>query len=527
MNERQSRILVVEDTEANIDVIVDTLGSEYELSIAIDGESALEMVEEINPDLILLDIMMPGIDGYEVCQRLKAEVATQDIPVIFLTALSDNADETKGLHLGAVDYISKPFIPDIMKSRVMIHLELSRSRMILQEQHDRIDDDFQRLRELEKLRDDLVNMIVHDMRSPVMGICGRLEVAREILQKQHAPEDVLEDIESALQSAFTLSSMVCSLLDINSFESGKMPIKLEQTDLVLAAQSVIDSIGEPSRNCKIQLNPLEDHIDAMCDPSMVKKTLKNLINNALSYSPPSGAVNIEIAREEEWFRISVSDNGPGIPPEYRDSIFQKFAHLDDESSLESSGLGLTYCKLAVDAHGGSIQLESSSEIGTTFHVRLPVAQTASPMLAGADRSDKSETLDLSGEPTVLVIDDSRTVTDALKRYFDQHSDWKTVTLNQPERAVRVARRIHPDLILIDINMPGEMGSEVAEKLEEYPDLKGTQMVYHTELISPEEVNLETLQNYGKYPVIPKGIPLAHIATLIFELLLQGTATRDY
>jgi len=126
-------VLVVDDTEANIDLMVATFGDDYDISVALDGETALELVKSVHPDLILLDIMMPGMDGYEVCRRLKANEATRDTPIIFVTALSDSGDETRGLVLGAVDYITKPFKPAIVKTRVRNHLELKRHRDHLEE----------------------------------------------------------------------------------------------------------------------------------------------------------------------------------------------------------------------------------------------------------------------------------------------------------------------------------------------------------------------------------------------------------
>lgn len=120
------RVLVVDDVETNVDILVDTLGEDYRVSVAMDGETALEIIADVPPDLILLDIMMPGIDGYEVCRKIKADAATQDIPVVFLTALADEKDEVKGLDLGAVDYITKPFRSKLVKARVKTHLELKR-----------------------------------------------------------------------------------------------------------------------------------------------------------------------------------------------------------------------------------------------------------------------------------------------------------------------------------------------------------------------------------------------------------------
>jgi two-component system, sensor histidine kinase and response regulator len=524
---RMDRILVVEDTEANIDIIVDTLSPEYELSIEMDGESGLDAVQTVNPDLILLDIMMPGIDGYEVCRQLKQNVATRDIPVIFLTALMSIQDEARGLQLGAVDYITKPFNPEIMKTRVKIHLELSHNRLALQEQRDEIEDNYRQLQELENLRDDLVNMIVHDMRSPVIGICGHLEFALQELRKAEPKSQVVSDLDTALRSGYMMSDMVTSLLDISRFESGKMPLRVEPCDLLKLAAGAAERLGRPARNCRVEVTAgALEAVDAECDAALVQRVVMNLVGNALRYSPDGGLVQVVVAQEPQWVRISVRDEGPGIPPEYQDKIFQKFTQVEGDilAGSQTSGLGLTFCKLAVDAHGGSIQIESSDQHGTTFHVRLPVATKGGvkgAVLEDHAWDDLTSEPELSEQVKILLVDDSKTVTDTLTRYLKMHSDWEVTAINQAERTVRVARKLQPDLILLDVNMPGMMGSEVAEALGHYPELQRCQIAYHTELISPEEVNADTLQCYGKHPVIPKSLPLARIHTMIFELLLLG------
>jgi len=199
MTETRPTLLLVDDTATNIDILLDALGEDYAVRVATDGEAALNSVKKFLPDLILLDIMMPGIDGYEVCRRLKEDDATQEIPIIFLTSLSEDADEARGLALGAVDYITKPFNTAIITARVRNHLELCRQKLALQKSYDK-------LCELEELRDSLVHMIVHDMRSPLSGIIGNLKLAK---MKQQ-PGASADRIGLALSSTETLMEMISS-----------------------------------------------------------------------------------------------------------------------------------------------------------------------------------------------------------------------------------------------------------------------------------------------------------------------------
>ena len=165
MNLSHCNILAVDDTAANLDLIVETLGKSYEIAVATDGPTALEYIKESPPDLILLDIMMPGMDGYQVCEQLKADEASKDIPVVFLTSLSEEMNEEKGLAMGAVDYIVKPFSPEIMKARV-------RNQLLLKLQHDELVMQNEILKENTQLKEDIEAITRHDLKSPLNGIIG-------------------------------------------------------------------------------------------------------------------------------------------------------------------------------------------------------------------------------------------------------------------------------------------------------------------------------------------------------------------
>jgi signal transduction histidine kinase len=365
-------VLIVDDTELNVDLLVDCLGDKYELRVAMDGHSALDAVAESAPDLILLDIMMPGMDGYEVCRRLKSHEATRDIPVIFITAMGEVKNEMQGFNLGAVDYITKPIIPPVVKARVRNHLELKLAREAIQDQNIKLQESYEHLRELERLRDSLTHMIVHDMRSPLMAIQGGVELIQMDVGDTLGQETT-EDLQMTVESTRRLIEMVNTLLDVSKMESGHMPLSRQLCDLQPVTQQALDSLAPMTRHCQVTLEPPETPVHAHCDQDIVRRIMVNLLGNAIAHTPAGGEIRIRLLPNAHGARVEVSDTGPGIPPEYRDLIFEKFGQVKSDSKIRqySTGLGLTFCKAACEAHGGQIGVDSEVGRGSTFWFTLP------------------------------------------------------------------------------------------------------------------------------------------------------------
>ena len=365
MTAEPETILIVDDTPENLDILVGILKEDYRLKVATDGQSALELAAETPPDLILLDIMMPEMDGFEVCRRLKAEPRLGDVPVIFVSALGDLGSKVRAFTGGGVDYVTKPFQPDEVKARVVTHLELQRQRRELAES-------YERLRGLEKLRDNLVHMIVHDMRSPLMGITGMLEILKMelagTLHEQHAA-----DFEDALTSGNTLKEMISSLLDVSRMEAGEMPLDRSAVDLREVVTEAIKSLAALVKQCRVIFAPPEQPVTIDCDPEVTRRIVANLVANAIKFTPRKGEVRIGLEHANEAVTITVTDTGPGIPPEYRTRIFEKFGQVEGRQGGKkySTGLGLTFFKLAVEAHGGEIGVDSEVGKGSTFWFVVP------------------------------------------------------------------------------------------------------------------------------------------------------------
>ncbi|CAN5512250.1 hybrid sensor histidine kinase/response regulator [soil metagenome] len=362
-----NRILIVDDTPANIQTLAAILKENgYQISVAQNGTQALAVVARVQPALILLDVMMPGMDGWETCRHLKANEEWAQIPIIFLTAKTETVDIIKGFEAGAVDYVAKPFNTRELLARVHTHLTFRRQQRELEE-------NYRRLSKLERLRDSLVHMVVHDLRSPLLGLSGCLQLLQGDLESTLLP-DQAADLKSAMTSAQQLSEMVTSLLDVSRLEAGEMPLHKQSCDLRVVMAGAIESLGALTRNRHIVFAPTAIPLMIDCDAEIVGRVIANLLSNALKFTRADGTVRLDADITGIDVKVTVADNGPGIPVEYRERIFEKFGQVENLAvgMTPSTGLGLTFCKLAVEAHGGAIGVESEVGKGSTFWFKLPV-----------------------------------------------------------------------------------------------------------------------------------------------------------
>ncbi len=367
--ENKPKILCVDDEKLNLKLLQILLVPEgYEFQGADSGETALSQVAQDPPDMILLDIMMPTMSGFEVLQKLRADEKTRLIPVIMITALREIEDRVKALEAGCDDFISKPFDKSELLARV-------KSLLRIKFLHDEVENSYKKLKQLESLKDSLTYMIIHDLNNPLAGIMGNLQLLQMEIGKTLGDEQ-RNSLEIALLSSEDMKRMIENLLDINKMEEGKIKLRGEDFKLDEAAREVVERMQVTARweNKSILLEAGEQLPDIYADKELIKRVIGNLINNAMKHIPQKGTIRVKVVfkNDEHIFYLQVEDNGEGIPQEYLEKVFDKFVQVEDKKAKMGRGLGLTFCKMAVEAHQGTIRVESEVGRGSTFTVKLPV-----------------------------------------------------------------------------------------------------------------------------------------------------------
>ena len=365
-------LLVVDDDEANRDVLSRRLTQQgHEVVTASSGRDALALLQVQAFDVVLLDVMMPDMDGYEVLGRIKSDERLQRTPVVMISALNEVQSVIRCIEAGADDYLAKPFDSMLLRARIAASLEAKRGRdreLILFEQLNR---SYARLQEVEKLRDDMRNMIVHDLRTPLTAII----VGVQMLANQGALSDSQRDlVDIAVTGGTTLLGMVNDLLDVEKMESGKTQLRYEELTAGGLITAAIDQLAPLAAEggTTVVAEFAADLPTFAGDRNKLSRTLVNLMANAIHFAR-SGTVTVTAAVEDEGrgVRFAVRDTGRGIPAESFERIFDKFGQLDARSNV-GTGLGLAFCKLAVEAHGGRIWVESTPGVGSVFSFALPI-----------------------------------------------------------------------------------------------------------------------------------------------------------
>jgi len=371
-------ILVADDVAANVELLFDQLHVlGFRAISAYDGPSALQACFEHRPDLCILDVSMPagdlGVDdrqtGFEVCRRIKRDPRTKSIPVIFVTALSDTTDRVKAIEAGGDDFLTKPHNRLVLGARV-------RSLLKLKAATDALEDSYRKLREVEKMRDDLMKMIVHDLKTPLTAVLATTEMLRDgdfgpVNDRQ---TKALSDTESKSED---LLALIEDLLEVWRLEEATITLDLQPiAPAAMFAELQHEwALRFKQENAEATIEVSEDAPVFHADKLLLMRVLGNLVQNSLTHTASSVKLSFSAKRDGDGVLITVADNGPGIPPEYHELIFRKFERVKNPNipRTRSSGLGLAFCKLVTDAHGGRIWVRSAGEgQGSAFHIYLPV-----------------------------------------------------------------------------------------------------------------------------------------------------------
>jgi signal transduction histidine kinase len=354
-------VLVIDD-EPNGFAVIEALlhRDQYQLSYTTSGQEALNSLETIKPDLILLDVMMPDMDGIEVCQRIKSDPSWKHIPIIMVTALSAKEDLAHCLNVGADDFLAKPVNGVELRARV-------RSLLRIKQQYDALKATIQ-------LREDLSNMIVHDLRNPIASIL----LSSHLLIAQHAPQGKeLERIQVIQAAAQKLSSMANDLLMLAKMEANKLMLNLTDLDLSAFIPIVITNF-EDAANAKelcIRTELPEGGRWISADVNLLHRLLDNLLSNAIKFSSVGGTITVRVEYSVnpaafKQARIQVIDEGPGIEENLKQRIFNRYEIGELFSDATQIGLGLTFCKMVAEAHGGHIFVKDNQPQGAIFTVEI-------------------------------------------------------------------------------------------------------------------------------------------------------------
>jgi len=387
-------ILVADDVPANVELLFDqlhTLG--YRTISAHDGPSAIAACFEQSPDLCILDVSMPagdlGVDtrstGFEVCRRIKRDPRTSRIPVIFVTALNDTGDRVKGIEAGGDDFLTKPHNRLVLGARV-------RSLLKLKAATDALEGSYRKLRELEKVRDDLMKMIVHDLKSPLTSVLATLEMLGD------GDFGALADLQrvavgDAEGKAEDLLALIEDILEVARIEEAAVTLSYEPiAPAALLSELVHEWTHRFQQEKTVASLNIDDETPIFeADKALLKRVFSNLIQNAVTHSSTPITLTLSVRKMPDGVLFTVADNGPGIPPEYHEVIFRKFGQVAGPNTprVRSSGLGLTFCKLVVDLHGGMIWVKSKEGAGSSFYVQLPNKARGRSATGSAESTDRA------------------------------------------------------------------------------------------------------------------------------------------
>lgn len=368
INPAEFKLLVVDDVQTNVLLLKALLGKEgYGILVANNGQEALEVIRNENPDLILLDVMMPGMDGFEVAERLKSEEFRCEIPIIFLTALDDTQSIVNGFKLGVGDFISKPFRKEELMVRIKHQLSLAAARRIIEEKNEE-------LRKTIAGRDKMYSVIAHDLRSPMASMKMLLNTIMMSVEKDKIDPDIFDMLEMSNKTSEEVFSLLDNLLKWTKSQLGKLTVIPQKLDISGLADGVVEVMNSVAEVKHIKLIRTDhESFFVYVDIEMIKSILRNLISNAVKFSNPDSEIKVGIKAEDGKVIVSVTDSGKGIKKEDQHKLLKDSTHFTTygTNSEEGSGLGLLLCRDFARKNGGELWFESEENLGSVFSFSLP------------------------------------------------------------------------------------------------------------------------------------------------------------
>lgn len=468
--------LLVDDLEENLLSLEALLRRDgLVLLKARSGDEALELLLRHDVALALVDVQMPGLNGYELAELMRGNERTRSIPIIFVTAgTNDSQRRFRGYEAGAVDFIQKPIETDILRSKAGVFFDLYRQRQQLAVQRDELVAQAEALKEADRRKDEFLATLAHELRNPLAPLRHGLDILRRTPGGDGG--GILKTMDRQLAH---LVRLIDDLLDVSRVSQGKITLRRE----TIAATDVVHSAVEASRpvidaashSLSVDLPSEPVWLDA--DATRLSQVIGNLLNNAAKYTPDGGCIDLSVRPEGSVAVIQVSDNGIGIPAEMQSKVFQLFAQVESHLDRAKGGLGigLALVKQLVTMHGGTVEAKSAGAgKGSVFTVRIPLAQrSAQPV----DQAPKPTEAKLTGL-NVLVVDDNVDVAQTIGWMLEAIGhDYRIV--HDGRQALGAAKEYRPDVVLLDIGLPGMDGYAVCRAFRQDEELKGTPIIAQT------------------------------------------------
>ena len=370
LNPSDYKILIVDDVVSNVLLLKILLASQkFQVCTANNGTTCIEMAKKEHPDLILLDVMMPDINGFDTAVVLKKDDETKEIPIIFLTALNTPQDLVHGFQVGASDFLTKPFNKEELVMRVTQQISLVAAKRIIEKQN-------QELRATLNNRDKMYSVIAHDLRSPMASI----RMVLNLVVASASPETVGPELYMLLDQANRESEEVHDLLDNllkwTKSQTGRLTVvkqELDLNDIIPGVVEIFEAIAA-TKHIKLDLQLVGGSMKVEADNDMLKTVVRNFLSNAIKFSPENSSIEIIMATEGDFAKVSVRDHGVGIAADRLGSIFHKGETTYGTGGEEGSGLGLQLCQDFARKNGGDCTVESVEGEGSTFSVLIPLKQ---------------------------------------------------------------------------------------------------------------------------------------------------------
>lgn len=372
INRSDYKILIVDDVVSNVLLLKILLTNEkFQVCTASNGKQCIEVAQNEHPDLILLDVMMPDLNGFDTAVILKKDPTTQEIPIIFLTALNNPNDLVKGFQVGANDFLTKPFNKEELVMRVMHQIQLVAAKRIIVRQNEK-------LKRTISNRDKMYSVIAHDLRSPMASIRMVLNLAVNVVSPEMVGDEIFGLLDKANRESEETHDLLDNLLKWTKSQTGRLNVVYQDLDLDDIVPGVVDIFKMIAEMKKIDLKylPAEEKLIVRADNDMIKTIIRNFLSNAVKFTPEGKGIEVFYTREGDFARVSVRDHGVGVAPERVETIFHKGETTYGTGGEEGSGLGLQLCQDFARKNGGEAKVESTLGEGSTFSFTIPLKKDA-------------------------------------------------------------------------------------------------------------------------------------------------------